>query len=180
MAKKIAPPVRAKQALGPMAWLGQLLLYGLFAVAIGTLSHWPHYHPLAPGEALIKVSFIHTGKPVGDCRPLTKEELARLPPNMRAPTVCPRERSPVSVQVVLDGRQVLDRSAPPSGLSKDGASAMYARLVVPAGERHLAVRVRDDVRPGASVYERDAKVQLAAGQVLVVDFDPEKGGVTLQ
>jgi len=84
------------------------------------------------------------------------------------------------VQVVLDGRAVLDRSAPPSGLSKDGASAMYARLVVPAGERRLAVRVRDDVRPGASVYERDAKVQLAAGQVLVVDFDPEKGGVTLQ
>jgi len=180
MAEKTALPPHTTQPKGPLAWIGQVLLYGLFAAAIGVFSHWPRYHPLAPGEAVIKVSFIHTGKPVGDCRPLTKEELARLPPNMRAPTVCPRERSPVTVQVILDGRMVLDHSAKPSGLSKDGASAIYARLVVPAGERMLDVRISDDVRAKGPTYEREASVRLVQGQVLVIDFDPSQGGVTMQ
>ncbi len=36
--------------------------------------------------------------------------------------------------------------APPPALSKDGASAVYERLVVPAGEHRIAVRLSDDVR----------------------------------
>ena len=39
---------------------------------------------------------------------------------------------------------------------------------------------RDDVRPGAVTYHRQASVNLVPGQVLVVDFDAEKGGITLQ
>lgn len=171
---------RANAPRGAAAWLGQLLLYGLFALTIGVFSQWPPYRHLEPGQALIKLSFTHAGKPVGDCRPLTAEELARLPPNMRAPTVCPRERSPVTVQVDIGGVKVLERSAPPSGLSKDGASAMYARLVVPAGEQRIAVRLSDDVRAREAAYRREATVQLAPGQVLVIDFDAEKGGITLQ
>lgn len=180
MAEKTAPPSRTTQPKGPLAWIGQVLLYGLFAAAIGVFSHWPAYHPLAPGEALIKVSFLHTGKPVGDCRKLTEEELARLPPNMRTPTVCPRERSPVTVQLVLDGHTVLDRTALPSGLRKDGASAMYARMTVPAGEQKLAVRISDDVRVQGPTYEREATVNLVPGQILVIDLDPSQGGVTMQ
>ena len=137
MPDKAVSPARPATPSGPWAWLGQLLLYGLFALAIGVFSQWPRYHHLKPDQALIKLSFTHAGKPVGDCRPMSKEELARLPPNMRAPTFCPRERSPVIVEVELGGVKVLERSAAPSGLSKDGASAMYARLVVPAGDVDL-------------------------------------------
>jgi hypothetical protein len=164
----------------PGALAGQVLLYGLFAVAIGVFSQWPVYHHLAPGRALVKVSFTRVGKPVGDCRALTPEELAKLPPNMRAPMKCPRERSPVTVQVDIDGRRVLDRSAPPTGLSRDGASALYERLVVPAGERRIAVALSDDVRAREAAYRHEATVALAPGQVLVIDFDAEKGGITFQ
>lgn len=180
MPDKALPPVRPVTPSGPRAWLGQLLLYGLFALAIGVFSQWPRYRHLQAEQALIKLSFTIAGKPVGDCRTLSSEALARLPPNMRAPTVCPRERSPVTVQVELDGVKVLDRTAPPSGLSKDGASAMYARMVVPAGERRIAVRLSDDVRKRDAAWHRDATVRLAPGQVLVIDFDAEKGGITLQ
>jgi hypothetical protein len=165
---------------GALAWLGQVLLYGLFALAVGTFSHWPRYHHLAPGQALIKLSFTHAGKPVGDCRPLSGPELARLPPNMRAPMQCPRERSPVLVQVDLGGVRLLERSAAPSGLAKDGASAMYERIVVPAGEQRIAVRLSDDVRARDAAYRREASVTLAPGQVLVIDFDAEKGGITFE
>ena len=164
----------------PGALAGQAFLYGLFALAIGVFSQWPVYHHLAPDQALVKVSFTRVGKPVGDCRPLTPEELAKLPPNMRAPMKCPRERSPVTVQVDIDGRRVLDRSAPPTGLSRDGASAVYERVVVPAGERRIAVALSDDVRARDAAYRREQTVQLAPGQVLVIDFDAAKGGITLQ
>lgn len=164
----------------PAAWAGQVALYALFALVIGVFSRWPVYHPLAPGEALIKVSFSHPGKPVSECRKQTPEELAKLPPNMRAPMVCPRERSPVTIEVDVDGRPVVRRVAPPSGLAHDGASSLYVRVPVPAGEQRIAVRMNDDVRHPGFTYQRDATVKLAAAQVLVIDFDAEKGGITLR
>jgi len=171
---------RSAARLGPAAWIGQALLYGLFALAIGIFSQWPPYRHLGPEHALIKVSFTRVGKPVGDCRTLTPEELAKLPPNMRTPTVCPRERSPVTVVVDLDGTTVLERSAQPGGLSRDGASALYERIVVPAGEHRIAVRLSDDARARQAPYTRESTVQLAPGQVLVIDFDAAKGGITMQ
>jgi hypothetical protein len=171
---------RTTPKLGPAAWTGQVLLYGLFALAIGVFSRWPLYHPIEPGQALIKLSFTRVGKPVGDCRKPSAEEQARLPPNMRAPEICPRERSPITVQVDVDGQRALERIAAPTGLSKDGAAAVYERLVVPAGERRLSVRLSDNVRARDKPYQRDATVKLVPGQVLVIDFDAEKGGITLQ
>lgn len=171
---------RSDAPRGIAAWAGQIVLWGLFALAIAVLSRWPPYRHLEPQQALIKVSFTHAGKPVSDCRTQSAEELAKLPPNMRAGTVCPRERSPVDIEVALDGRTVLERSTPPSGLSRDGASAMYARLVVPAGEQRIAVRLSDDVRRRDAAYRREGTVRLVPGQVLVIDFDAEKGGITFQ
>jgi hypothetical protein len=166
--------------LGPLAWGGQVLLYGLFALAVGVFSQWPMYRHLGPDQALIKVSFTRVGKPVGDCRKPTEAELARLPPQMRPTEICPRERSPITVQVDVNGNKVLERTAPPSGLKKDSASAIYERVVVPAGEQRIAVRLSDDVRAREAPYHREATVKLAPGQVLVIDFDAEKGGITMQ
>ena len=164
----------------PAAWAGQVLLYAAFALAIGVFSHWPVYRHLGDDQALIKLSFTHTGQPAGDCRTLSAEELAKLPPNMRAPVKCPRERSPVTVEVDIDGATVLRRIAPPSGLSKDGASATYQRLPVAAGERRIAVRMNDDARQSGFTHQREAVVTLAPSQVLVIDFDAEQGGITLR
>lgn len=168
------------QGRGAAAWLGQALLYGLFALAIGVFSHWPVYRHLAPDAALIKLSLVHAGKPVGDCRPQTPEELAKLPPNMRAPSRCPRERSPVTVELDIDGVPAARATAHPSGLSRDGASALYRRLPVTAGERLIQVRLRDDVRSPGFTYTLERRVTLAPAQVLVIDFQAEKGGITVQ
>jgi hypothetical protein len=174
-----ATPRRESGPRGPAAWLGQVLLYGLFALAIGVFSQWPTYRHLGPEEALVKVSFTRVGKPVGECRTLGAEELAKLPPNMRQATVCPRERSPVTVEVDLDGHTVLRRTAVPGGVARDGASALYERIVVPAGEHRFAVRLSDDARARRAPYLREATVKLAPGQVLVIDFDAGKGGITM-
>jgi hypothetical protein len=165
---------------GPLGWLGQLLLYGVFAVVVGVFSRWPAYQPLANDQALIKLSFNHQGKPVADCHRPSAEELAKLPPNMRAPLVCPRERSPITVELDVDGSSVLRHVARPSGLSHDGASVVYHRMQVAAGTHQLAVRLKDDVRGSGFGFTREATVTLKPAQILVIDFDPEKGGITLQ
>ncbi|HUH41388.1 MAG TPA: hypothetical protein VL024_11015, partial [Castellaniella sp.] len=154
---------------GPVRWVGQFLLYGLFALFIGVFTQWPPYHPLGSDQAVIKVSVARLGQPVGECRRLSEQELAKLPPNMRDPVRCPRERSPLSMDVQVNGVPMLQRLVEPGGLSKDGAAAIYERLVVTAGPQRIQVRFTDDVRPGAKVYELDATVTLVPGQVLVVD-----------
>ncbi|MEO7114769.1 MAG: hypothetical protein ABIZ18_02800 [Caldimonas sp.] len=163
-----------------LAWLGQGVLYGFFALLIGVFSHWPSYQHLAPDEALIKLSFSHHGQRVSACRQLSAAELAKLPPNMRAPMQCPRERAPVVVELDIDGRQVVHQVAAPSGLSKDGASSVYRRVEVAAGEHRIAVRLKDSPTGKAFDYERTATVKLAPAHILVIDFDAEKGGIFWQ
>jgi len=164
----------------PLAWAGQLLLFGVFALVIGVFSRWPEYRHLDADQALIKLSFTHAGKRVAECRQLSAEELAKLPPNMRAATKCERERAPVRVEVDVDGAPAVRHVAQPSGLSKDGASAVYQRLSVPAGEHRIAVRLKDSAGGSSFDYQREQAVKLAPAQILVIDFDAEKGGITLQ
>ncbi len=164
----------------PISWIGQALLYGLFALIIGYFSRAPTYRHLAANQALIKLSFSHEGRRVAACRERTAQELAKLAPNMRAPMDCPRERSPVTVEIDLDGSLVYRHVAQPSGLSKDGASTVYQRFPVPAGEHRLAVRLNDDARTPGFDYRRADLVNLKPGQVLVIDFNQEAGGITLQ
>lgn len=164
----------------PIAWIGQAALYGLFALVIGVFSGWPTYRPLADGQALVKLSFSHTGQPVSDCRPQTPEELAKLPPNMRAPVRCPRERSPIVVELDVDGQSAFRDVARPSGLSKDGAASVYHRLALPAGTHHLTVRMRDDVRDPGFAHVRDETVTLKPAEILVIDFDTATRQITLQ
>ena len=167
-----------KSASTPLGWLAQALLYGLFALFIGVFSSWPPYRHLASDQALIKLSFNHQGKPVSECRRATEQELAKLPPNMRAPLDCPRERSPVRVTVALDGRLLLDETLPPTGVARDGAASLYRRIAVPAGRHSLRVTLDDDLRrPGEDA--RAQTVDLADGQVLTIDYRPRRGGIVL-
>ena len=170
----------AHNPVGVLAWVGQALLYGAFALFIGVFSQWPSYRHLGSDQALIKLSFSHTGKPVAECKRQTEAELAKLPPNMRAPVRCPRERSPVVVELDVDGATEYRRSAAPSGMSKDGASSVYERLVVPAGTHRVAVRLNDDVRKPGFGYVLEQEVTLAPAQILVIDFDAATQRITVQ
>ncbi|MBI5923350.1 MAG: hypothetical protein HY847_17085 [Betaproteobacteria bacterium] len=160
-------------------WLGQGLLYALFALIIGYFSSAPSYRHLAPELALIKLSVTHHGKRATECVQRTPEQLAQLPPNMRAPMQCQRERSPLTVELELDGKLVYRHVAQPSGLSKDGAASVYQRLPLLAGEHRYAVRLKDDLRSSGFDFTREGSINLRPGQVLVIDFNAEKGGITL-
>jgi len=152
--------------------------YAAFGGLLALFSHRPAYAPLAPGEALLLLSIAHAGARLEPCRALSESELAALPPNMRAPLDCPRERSPVRVTVALDGRLLLDETLPPTGVARDGAASLYRRIAVPAGRHSLRVTLDDDLRrPGEDA--RAQTVDLADGQVLTIDYRPRRGGIVL-
>ncbi|HXX10286.1 MAG TPA: hypothetical protein VEK05_02130 [Burkholderiales bacterium] len=159
---------------------GRVALYAVFASFIGVFASFPVYRHLAADEALLKLSFSHAAQLAHECRRRSPEELEKLAPNMRVPLDCSRERSPVTVELRLDGRMLAQRLARPAGLAHDGASTLYERFVVPAGEHELSVVLNDNARVTGATYQRDARVSLNPGQVLVVDFNPERGGILLQ
>jgi hypothetical protein len=158
-----------------LRYLAQALLYAAFVAAIGYFSSAPPYMHLRPDEALLKLSFSHAGARKEPCRERTPEELAKLAPNMRAQTVCPRERVPVTVEIVLDGAPLFRVVARPSGLAKDGASTVYRRVTVPAGTHRIVARLADTA-DGEFNHVGDTTVDLAPGHVLVIDFDAAAGG----
>jgi hypothetical protein len=158
-----------------LRYLAQALLYVPLMAIIGYFSTSPAYHHLAPGQALIRLSISHAAQRKAECRERTPEELAKLSPNMRAPLDCPRERAPVTVELDLDGQRVVQAVAPPSGLTRDGASTIYRRLPVTAGTHHIVARLKDHVG-GDFNYVREAELELLPGRVLVIDFHAAKGG----
>ena len=157
----------------------QAVLYGAFAATLGYFSTSPAFEPLPAGHALVRLSLNHAGQRKAACRTRTPEELARLAPNMRAAEDCSRERAPVRVKVDLDGTPVADIVAVPSGLSRDGPSVAYRRIPTPAGKHRLKVSLADDAA-GTFDRVREDDVQLAAGRVLVIDFEPGKGGIVFR
>ncbi len=161
-------------------FVGQGVLYLAFAAAIGVFSVWPPYQHLPPDQGLLRLSFKHPGKFVTDCRKRSAEELAKIPRQLRADLDCPRERSPVRVQVELDDKILYDESFAPAGLRKDGASSGYRRLQIPAGEHQIRVQVRDDVRSNEITYSGERKVNISAGQVVLIDILADQGGVVIR
>lgn len=154
----------------------QALFYIGFMAIVGYFSARPAYTHQDPALALVKISFSHAGERKEDCRRLTPEEIADLPPNMRRPMKCGRERVPLYVELLLDERIIYSAELPPSGLAGDGASSVYQRFPVPAGTHRLTARLRDTRREQGFDHERTETVTLSARRNFVIDFKADTGG----
>ena len=164
--------------LGRLA--GQGVVYMAFAAFVGYFSTGPAYRPLPEDHGLLRLSFNQPGKPIGECRTRSAEELARLPAQMRTPQECPRERSPVVVRIEIDGAEVLRESFRPAGLRRDGAASGYWRTPLAAGSYRLRVQFNDDVRREGFTHERQTVVDVLPGQVVLVDFAGDGGGILIR
>lgn len=153
----------------------QLLLYVPLMVLIGYFATRPQFRLIGPDEALLRLSFTHAAAPVHPCRRRSAEELAKLPPNMRAPLDCPRERVPLQVSLELDGREIFQRTVPPAGLRRDGDATVYFRTALAAGRHRVVVRMGD--QPGGGFnHAKAATIDFAPGAAWVIDFRPSEGG----
>ena len=156
-------------------FVAQLALYVPLMAMLAYFSTEPRFSVVAPEEALVRVSFIHSTQRRQACRERSAEELAKLAPNMRAALDCPRERSPLLLELELDGKLVLRREVQPSGLRRDGNAVVYERMALPAGRHRIVARLRD--RPeGEFNFIKDETLELAGGRSLIIDFNAAQGG----
>ena len=158
-----------------LRFAAQLALYAPLMALLAYFSTEPRFSVVEPGEALVRVSFFHATERRQACRERSAEELAKLPPNMRAAQDCPRERAPLLVELELDGKLVLRREVQPSGVHRDGNVAVYQRLALPAGRHRIVARLRDRAEGGFN-YVKDETLELADGRVLIIDFNAARGG----
>jgi hypothetical protein len=152
----------------------QVIAYGLFFAVVGVLSVWPGYRLLGEQEAIVSLTFSHAAQRVGECRRLSQEELNALPPNMRKPDECPRERHQVYIEMHLDDRLVYSETALPSGLWKDGKANIYRRTTVDAGDYTLFVGMNDSGSDDGFDFVERRDVTLVPGENLVVTFDDQQ------
>lgn len=160
------------------AWLRyalQGLAYAAFAATIGYFSTSPQYRQRADNDAILKLSFSHSAQLQHACRERSNDELAKISPHMRNKLDCPRERAVVRVELDMDGKPLFQISTPPGGLHRDGAATVYRRLAIPAGAHQFKARMADG--PDSIInFSKEVSLNLAPGQVLIVDFLPSSGG----
>lgn len=100
-------------------YLLQAVNYTIFMVLVWYFSISPAYQQLEDDQAVITITMSHVGKHVTECKKISQEELLKLPPNMRKPMDCSRERSPIIIKLLLDDNVIYDKTLPPLGLYSD-------------------------------------------------------------
>lgn len=156
-------------------YTGQAVAYAVVAALIGIFASWPRLPGWTTDAAQLKLSFVHGAQRREECRRLTSEEIARLPANQKRPSTCGRERVPIRVQLLLDGRTIYDAVLQPTGLAGDGPAQVYQRFQVQAGRHEIVARLRDSPRPEGFDHESTTVVDLAPLQSLAIDFKGEYG-----
>ncbi len=155
-----------------MKIVAEIALYGVFVLVVGVMSVWPPYQLMDDNRATVSLVFLHAGERIGECRQLSQEELNKLPPNMRKPADCPRERHPVRIELRLGSDVLYSETMPPSGIWADGKSSIYQRIEVQSGTHELFVGMNDSGSADFN-YSKSETINLRPGQNLVIQFDTE-------
>lgn len=163
-----------------MRLIAQVAAYAAFAAVLGVFSVWPAYRLLDEQQAIVSLTFSHAAQRLQECRRLSPEELAALPPNMRRPEACPRERHDIKVEMRVDDALLFARTLSPSGLWKDGKATVYSRAAIDSGEHEIFVGMSDS-GPGIGFdYVLRRRLLIEPGQNVVVSFDDLHGAFVVE
>ena len=156
-------------------FLGHIPLYAIFMTFIGYFSVAPSYSPFGPDEAVVRVSIHHYGQRKVECRQRSAAELQNMAPNMRVAADCPRERSPIDIELTVDDKVVYQDHLLPTGLSGDGRAYSYQTIRVPVGTHLVSVRMRDSVHEKGFNFKKSEDIEFLPGDMLAIEFNSEEG-----
>jgi len=163
----------------PTRFLLQALAYAVFLGAIGLLSSQPSIRLIAEDRAILRLVFSHAGNRIAECRGLTQQELDEMPPNMRRPMECPRERLPLYVSLTIDGDRLYEATVPPTGIWGDGEAMVNRSFELPAGRHEVEVSMRDSDRETGFDYQFARTVNLEPRDNLVIGFNGDRERFTI-
>lgn len=161
----------------PLRFVLQAINYTVFMAIVWYFATSPSIKIIADDEAVITIAFSHAGQLREPCRRLSQEELNKLAPNMRKLDDCPRERSPVTVEALLDGEPFYSDALPPPGLFGDGGVDVFHKAKIPAGEHRLSLKMNDSVRIEGFNHQLEQQVNIDPAQILLVGFESDQGFV---
>jgi hypothetical protein len=161
----------------PIRYLLQAINYSVFMGIIWYFATSPTVRLIADNEARITIAFAHAGQLREACRRLSQEELNELPPNMRKLEDCPRERSEVTVEALLDGEPLYSEILQPPGLFGDGGVDVFYSGKILAGDHHLSLKMNDSVRVEGFNHSFEQQIRVGHAQILLVGFDSRQGFV---
>jgi len=151
-----------------------LAIMGLGLIAGG--SQFP-YRANQDGESLLRLSWRLRGHESEECRPMSAEELERLPIHMRNPDACQGRVLPYLLTVTVDGELVTQREFSPAGVR--GNRPIYVLEDVPVAAGALSVDVRfeqvsadEGAADGASeTLTLSTRMTLEPGQIGLISYD---------
>jgi len=155
----------------PKWFLLQALNYTLFMIIVWYFSFSPPYRQLAEEKSVVTLAFGHAGERIAECKVLSQQELEKLAPNMRKPTDCPRERSPITIELQLDNQAAIKDVFQAPGFYQDQSVDVYRNVNVASGKHLLSVWMNDDINVDGHTHRLDQSVNLLPAQRLVVSFD---------
>ena len=158
-----------------LRYLLQAFNYTIFMALIWYFATSPSVRVIEDDEAMITVAFAHAGETLEECRRLSQEELLKLPPNMRKLDDCPRERSPITIEAMLDGEIIYNKTMLPPGIFNDGGVNIYFNSKVPAGKHLFKIRMDDSVRKEGFNHNFEQDVNIDPAHILLVEFEPLTG-----
>ena len=159
----------------PIRYLLQAINYSVFMGMVWYFSTSPAVRLIGDDEAKITIAFAHAGQLREACRRLSQEELNKLPPNMRKLEDCPRERSPVAIEALLDGEPLYSAILQPPGLFGDGGVDVFHSSKISAGDHHLSLKMNDSVRVEGFNHGFEQQISVDPAQILLVGFDSRRG-----
>jgi hypothetical protein len=96
---------------------------------------------------------------------------------MRKLEDCPRERSPVTIEALLDGEPLYSATLQPPGLFGDGGVDVFYSAKIPAGDHRLSLKMNDSVRVEGFNHSFEQQVSVDPAQILLVGFELRRGFV---
>jgi hypothetical protein len=157
-------------------------------LATVALSRVP-YGGLDPDISVLRLTWRAPGEAIEDCRLLSPEEIEAQPVHMRRDRICERRLVPYRLRVYVDGVRVVDETVRPAGAREDRPLFVFRELELEPGEHQVAVNwvretgpdplptdspaTRGGVR-GTGPLSLDATLDLAAGDVALVTYDPDR------
>lgn len=161
---------RRPGAGGPREWAWAALLAVVVAAGIGLGSDLGYSAPQPEASELV-VTFKHPGRTSEECRDVSPEEQAKLPPHMRRDRICDRHRPDVRLRISIDGQVVSESSHPPSGLWSDGNSIAVERIPIALGTHRVRVEIGDAPEEDAWSHVTEEEVEFTREARRVVTFD---------
>ncbi len=96
--------------------------------------------------------------------------------NLVSAILCPRERVPVQLKVMLNDKSLLDKKFNPSGISNDGLTYVSHNLKIPVGSHRLSINMVDSASPSRQQgIDFVKEIHVKDKQIVFIDFNEKLG-----